>query len=180
MAVLLRRNEREWENKEKKKQIQIQFFKDSVNSRYEINYHTTQPRYFVVCVCVIRARPRLMHTSSTNKTEVQRWVLHLSEFPQQSHYDTNFTKSVIKLKKAGCPSAEHYCICHSVLVIRTRPALISRKQNFWRVSRQSSALSDYNMLSSIPSKPNSILDKLFNEEGEIVVLLQLQWLLRQR
>ena len=49
MAVLLRRNEREWENKEKKqKQIQIQFFKDSVNSRYEINHHTTQLRYFVV------------------------------------------------------------------------------------------------------------------------------------
>ena len=42
MAVLLRRNEREWKNKEKKqKQIQIQFFKDSVNSRYEINYHST-------------------------------------------------------------------------------------------------------------------------------------------
>ena len=34
MAVLLRRNEREWENKEKKqKQIQIQFFKDTVSSR---------------------------------------------------------------------------------------------------------------------------------------------------
>lgn len=49
MAVLLRRNERERENKEKKKkQIQIQFFKDSVNSRYEINYHITQLRYFVV------------------------------------------------------------------------------------------------------------------------------------
>ena len=49
MAVLLRRNEREWENKEKKqKQIQIQFFKDSVNSRYEINYHTAQPHCFVV------------------------------------------------------------------------------------------------------------------------------------
>ena len=49
MAVLLRRNERERENKEKKqKQIQIQFFKDSVNSRYEINYLTTQLRYFVV------------------------------------------------------------------------------------------------------------------------------------
>ena len=44
----------EWErNKEKQKQIQIQFFKDSVNNRYEINYHTAQPRYFVVCgVCV--------------------------------------------------------------------------------------------------------------------------------
>ena len=50
MAVLLRRNEREWENKEKKqKQIQIQFFKDSVNSRYyEIGYYAAQPRYFVV------------------------------------------------------------------------------------------------------------------------------------
>ena len=49
MAVLLRRNEREWKNKEKnKKQIQIQFFKDIVNSRYEINYHAAQPRYFVV------------------------------------------------------------------------------------------------------------------------------------
>ena len=50
MAVLLRRNEREWKNKEKKKkqQIQIQLCKDSVNSRYEINYHTAQPRYFVV------------------------------------------------------------------------------------------------------------------------------------
>ena len=47
MAVLLRRNEREWENKEKK-QIQIQFFKDSVNSRYEIGYYAAQPRYFVV------------------------------------------------------------------------------------------------------------------------------------
>ena len=50
MAVLLRRNEREWKrkNKEKKqKQIQIQFFTDSVNNRYEINYHTAQPRYFV-------------------------------------------------------------------------------------------------------------------------------------
>ena len=36
------------ENKEKKqKQILIQFFKDSVNNRYEINYHTAQPRYFV-------------------------------------------------------------------------------------------------------------------------------------
>ena len=67
MAVLLRRNEREWENKEKKKkQIQIQFFKDSVNSRYEISYEAAQPRYFVVwyCCCVTRARPRLMHTSS--------------------------------------------------------------------------------------------------------------------
>ena len=50
MAVLLRRNEREWENKEKKnkQQIQIQFFKDIVNSRYEINYHTAQPHCFVV------------------------------------------------------------------------------------------------------------------------------------
>ena len=48
MAVLLRRNEREWENKEKKQQIQIQFFKDSVNSRYEIGYYAAQPRYFVV------------------------------------------------------------------------------------------------------------------------------------
>ena len=49
MAVSLRRNEREWENKEKKKQqIQIQFFKDSVNSRYEIGYYAEQPRYFVV------------------------------------------------------------------------------------------------------------------------------------
>ena len=49
MAVLLRRNEREWENKEKKqKQIQIHLCKDIVNSRYEINYHTAQPRYFVV------------------------------------------------------------------------------------------------------------------------------------
>ena len=49
MAVLLRRNEREWENKEKKqKQIQIQFFKDSVNSRYEISYEAAQLRYFVV------------------------------------------------------------------------------------------------------------------------------------
>ena len=54
MAVLLSRNEREWKNKEKKqKQIQIQFFKDSVNSRYEINYHTAQPRYFVVCGVVV-------------------------------------------------------------------------------------------------------------------------------
>ena len=35
---------------------------------------------------------------------------------------------------------------------------------FLKVSRQSSALSDYNMLSSIPSKPNSILSKLINEE----------------
>ena len=103
MAVLLKRNEREWENKEKKqKQIQIQFFKDSVNSRYEISYEAAQPRYFVVwyCCCVTRARPRLMHTSSANKTEVQRWVLHLSRFPQQSHYDTNFTNSVIKLKQS--------------------------------------------------------------------------------
>ena len=48
------------------------------------------------------------------------------------------------------------------------------------MSRQSSALSDYNKLSNIPSKPNSILDKLIEEEGEIVVLLQLQWLLRQQ
>ena len=47
MAVLLRRNEREWENKEKK-QKQIQFFKVSVNSRYEINYEAAQLRYFVV------------------------------------------------------------------------------------------------------------------------------------
>ena len=40
---------RERKNKEKKqKQIQIQFFKDSVNSRYEINYEAAQPRYFVV------------------------------------------------------------------------------------------------------------------------------------
>ena len=51
---------------------------------------------------------------------------------------------------------------------------------FFGASRLSLALSDYNMLSSIPSKPNSILDKLINEEGEIVVLLQLQWLLRQQ
>ena len=35
-----------------------------------------------------------------------------------------------------------------------------------KVSRQSSALSDYNKLSSIPSKPNSILDKLIEEEGD--------------
>ena len=49
-----------------------------------------------------------------------------------------------------------------------------------KVPRQSSALSDYNKLSGIPSKQNSILDKLINEEGEIVVLLQLQWLLQQR
>ena len=47
MAVLLRRNEREWENKEKKKK-QIQFFKDSVNSRYEISYEAAQPHCFVV------------------------------------------------------------------------------------------------------------------------------------
>ena len=47
MAVLLRRNEREWENKEKQ-QIQIQLCKDIVNSRYEINYHTAQPHCFVV------------------------------------------------------------------------------------------------------------------------------------
>ena len=37
---------------------------------------------------------------------------------------------------------------------------------FFGASRLSSALSDYNMLSSIPSKPNSILDKLINEEGD--------------
>ena len=49
MAVLLRRNEREWENKEKK-QKQIQFFKDIVNSRYEIGYYAEQPRGFVWCV----------------------------------------------------------------------------------------------------------------------------------
>ena len=49
MAVLLRRNEREWEKNKEKQQIQIQFCKDIVNSRYEINYHTAQPRYFVVC-----------------------------------------------------------------------------------------------------------------------------------
>ena len=48
MAVLLRRNEREWENKEEKKKKQIQLCKDSVDNRYEINYHTAQPRYFVV------------------------------------------------------------------------------------------------------------------------------------
>ena len=35
-----------------------------------------------------------------------------------------------------------------------------------KVSRQSSALSDYNKLSGIPSKQNSILDKLINEEGD--------------
>ena len=31
-------------------QFQIQLCKDIVNSRYEINYHTAQPRYFAVCV----------------------------------------------------------------------------------------------------------------------------------
>ena len=50
MAVLLRRNEREWENKEKQ-QIQIQFFKDSVNSRYEIGYYAAQRVVMCVCVC---------------------------------------------------------------------------------------------------------------------------------
>ena len=44
--------EREWKNKEKKKK-QIQLCKDSVNSRYEINYHAAQPRYFVVCGVVV-------------------------------------------------------------------------------------------------------------------------------
>ena len=37
---------------------------------------------------------------------------------------------------------------------------------FLKVSRQSSVLSGYNMLSGIPSKQNSILDKLINEEGD--------------
>ena len=37
---------------------------------------------------------------------------------------------------------------------------------FFGASRQSSALSDYNMLSSIPSMLNSILDKLIEEEGD--------------
>ena len=54
MAVLLRRNERERMNKEKKKkQQQIQFCKDSVNSRYEINYHTAQPRVILWCDIVV-------------------------------------------------------------------------------------------------------------------------------
>ena len=37
---------------------------------------------------------------------------------------------------------------------------------FFGASRQSLALSDYNKLSGIPSKQNSILDKLINEEGD--------------
>ena len=36
------------ERKNKEKQQQIQFFKDIVNSRYEIGYYAAQPRYFVV------------------------------------------------------------------------------------------------------------------------------------
>ena len=43
---------------------------------------------------------------------------------------------------------------------------ITETKFFLKVSRQSSALSGYNMLSGIPSKQNSILDKLIEEEEE--------------
>ena len=101
-------------------------------------------------------------------------------FLQQSHYDTNFKKSVIKLKQS------RMSVCWALLhlpfgVGNTNSTSFNiTETNFFGVSRQSLVLSGYNMLSSIPSKLNSILDKLINEEGEIVVLLQLQWLLQQR
>ena len=85
----------------KEKQIQIQLCKDSVNSRYEINYHTAQPRYFVVILLLCNTCKASSYAYKfRQKNEVQRWVLHLSRFPQQSHYDINFTNSVIKLKQS--------------------------------------------------------------------------------
>ena len=75
MAVLLRRNEREWKSEKgirRRSRSRSRFSSSktvSTADSYEINYHTTQLRYFVVwyCCCVTRARPHLMHTSSAKK-----------------------------------------------------------------------------------------------------------------